>query len=514
MVQAAEIAGGTHTGAPSADTTDFGVAIVGAGFGGLGMAMRLKQEGIHDFVVLERAGDLGGTWRDNSYPGCACDVPSHLYSFSFAPNPNWNHIFARQGEIWGYLRGCARRFGVLPHIRYDHEVTAAEWDDAAERWRIETTAGPVAARVLVSAAGPLSQPLVPDLPGLEDFAGTKFHSAQWDHDHDLRGKRVAVVGTGASAIQFVPRIQPRVGRLYLFQRTPPWVLGRPEHRISGVEKRLLRSVPALQRALRSGIYWGGELGILGLAYDQRLVKPVEALARRHLKAQVNDPELRAKLMPSYRLGCKRVLGSYDYYPALTQPNVEVVTDPIERVHQHAIVTKDGAARELDTIIFGTGFHVTDNPMASMVRGRDGRTLAEAWDGSPQAYLGMTVPGFPNGFLIVGPNTGLGNNSIVFMIEAQVRYVIGALRAMAEHNLSTIEVRTEAHEAFQEEVQARMPGSVWTDGGCRSWYLDRHGRNSTLWPDFTWRYALRTRQFDLDNYRARIDISAQPLASAA
>jgi cation diffusion facilitator CzcD-associated flavoprotein CzcO len=514
MTQAAGIANGTPSPGSGPDTTDLRVAIVGAGFGGLGMAIRLKLEGIHDFVVLERAGDLGGTWRDNSYPGCACDVPSHLYSFSFAPNPNWSHIFARQSEIWEYLRDCARRYGVVPHIRYHHEVTGAEWDDAAERWRIETKAGSVTARVLVSAAGPLSQPHIPDLPGLEDFAGAKFHSAEWDHEHDLRGQRVAVVGTGASAIQFVPRIQRGVAKLHLFQRTPPWVLGRPEHRISSVEKRLLRSLPALQRALRSGIYWGGELGILGLAYDQRLVKPVEALARRHLNAQVKDPELRAKLMPSYRLGCKRILGSDDFYPALTQPNVEVVTEPIERVHPHTVVTNDGVARELDTIIFGTGFHVTDNPMAAMVRGRGGRTLAEAWDGSPRAYLGMTVPGFPNGFLIVGPNTGLGNNSIVFMIEAQVRYVTAALKAMAEHNISTIEVRPEAHDAFQEEVQARMAGSVWTDGGCRSWYLDRHGRNSTLWPDFTWRYALRTRRFDLDNYRARLDISSQPLATVA
>jgi cation diffusion facilitator CzcD-associated flavoprotein CzcO len=325
---------------------------------------------------------------------------------------------------------------------------------------------------------------------------------------------VAVVGTGASAIQFVPRIQPKVSRLHVFQRTPPWILGRPEYRISDAEKRLLRSVPVVQRLLRSGIYWGGELGILGLAYDQRLVKPLEVLARRHLHSQVKDPELRAKLTPNYRLGCKRILGSFDYYPALTQPNVEVVTDPISSVRAHAIVTNDGAERDVDTIIFATGFHVTDNPMAAVVRGRDGRTLQEVWNGSPQAYLGMTVPGFPNGFLIVGPNTGLGNNSIVFMIESQVRYVISALEAMAEHDLATIEVRPEVHAAFQEEVQQRMPGSVWTDGGCRSWYLDRTGRNSTLWPDFTWRYALRTRRFDLENYRARLDISGQPLAVAA
>ena len=509
-----EVLNGAGRNADPARAGDVRVAIVGAGFGGLGMAIGLKQQGIDDFAVLERANDLGGTWRDNSYPGCACDVPSHLYSFSFALNPNWSHIFARQEEIWAYLHDCARRFEILPHIRYGHEVTAAEWDDGAERWRIDTTAGPVSARVLVSAAGPLSQPQIPKLPGLERFTGTAFHSAQWNHDHDLRGKRVAVIGTGASAIQFVPRIQPKVERLHLFQRTPPWVLGRPEHRISGPEKRLLRAVPALQRTLRSGIYWGGELGILGLAYDQRLVRPIEALARRHLCAQIKDPELRAKLTPSYRLGCKRILGSYDYYPALTQPNAEVVTEPIRRVRSRGIVSDDDIVRDVDTIIFATGFHVTDNPMAAMVRGREGKTLEDAWDGSPHAYLGMTVPGFPNGFLIVGPNTGLGNNSIVFMIEAQVRYVLGALKAMDEHNLATLEVRPEAHAAFQEDVQRRMPGSVWTDGGCRSWYLDQTGRNSTLWPDFTWRYALRTRRFDLDSYRARLNLAGQPLAVAA
>jgi cation diffusion facilitator CzcD-associated flavoprotein CzcO len=492
---------------------DWRVAIIGAGFAGLGLAIRLKLEDLHDFVILERADDLGGTWRDNTYPGCACDVPSHLYSFSFAPNPNWSHIFARQPEILDYLRDCATRFGVLPHIRYGHEVTGAEWDDGADRWRIATTAGSVSARAVVAAAGPLSQPSIPKLPGLERFGGTMFHSARWKHQHDLAGDRVAVIGTGASAIQFIPKIQPQVGRLHVFQRTPPWVLPRPEHRITGPEKRLLKRVPAVQKAIRSAIYWGAEGGILGLAYDPRLVKPIESLARKHLKSQVKDPELRRKLTPDYRLGCKRILGSEDYYPALTQPNAEVVTDGIARVRKGAIVTEDGTVREIDTIIFGTGFHVTDNPMMSMVHGRDGRSLAEVWQGSPQAYLGMTVPGFPNGFLMVGPNTGLGNNSIVFMIEAQVRYVIGALKAMEQHGLGAIEVRPEVHRAFQDEVQARMPGSVWTDGGCRSWYLDANGRNSTLWPDFTWRYALRTRRFEIGDYRARLDLSGEHRTAA-
>jgi cation diffusion facilitator CzcD-associated flavoprotein CzcO len=494
-------------------TNDFRVGIIGAGFSGLGMAIRLKQEAIHDFVVLERADDLGGTWRDNSYPGCACDVPSHLYSFSFAPNPNWSHIFARQHEILEYLRGCAERFEVLPHIRFGHDVRGARWDDDTDRWELETSAGTVTAQVIVAAAGPLSQPSIPKLPGLARFAGTTFHSAQWDHEHDLGGERVAVIGTGASAIQFVPKIQPKVSKLHLFQRTPPWVLGRPEHEISAVEKRLLRNVPALQRAIRAAIYWGAEGGILGLAYDPRLVKPVERLARRHIRAQVKDPELRRKLTPDYRLGCKRILGSDDYYPAVCEPNAEVVTDPIARVRKGAIVTEDGTVRDVDTIIFGTGFHVTDNPTMAMVHGRDGRSLADVWQGSPQAYLGMTVPGFPNGFLMVGPNTGLGNNSIVFMIEAQVRYVLGALHSMERHGLGAIEVRPEVHAAFQDEVQLRMPGSVWTDGGCRSWYLDENGRNSTLWPDFTWRYALRTRSFEIADYRARLDLSHEPRPAA-
>jgi cation diffusion facilitator CzcD-associated flavoprotein CzcO len=497
----------------STEATDVRIAIIGAGFGGLGMAIRCKQEGIDDFVVLERGEDLGGTWRDNCYPGCACDVPSHLYSFSFALNPNWSHIFARRQEIWEYLRDCSERFGIAPHIRYHHEVQAADWIDAADHWRLQTSSGPLTARVMIAAGGPLSQPSVPTLPGLERFAGESFHSAQWNHDYDLRGKRVAVIGTGASAIQFVPRIQPKVAKLHLFQRTAPWVLNRPEHRITSVEKLLLRNIPGLQRAIRHGIYWGGESAIFGLVHDQRLLKPVESLALRHLRNQVTDPELQRRLTPNFRLGCKRVLGSSDYYPALTQPNAEVVTDPITRVRRQAIVTEDGVVRDVDAIIFGTGFHVTDNPMMQMVRGREGKSLAEVWQGSPQAYLGMTVPGFPNGFLLVGPNTGLGNNSIVFMIEAQVRYVIGALKAMERHGLSSLEVRPEANAAFQQEVQARMPGSVWTDGGCSSWYLDANGRNSTLWPDFTWRYALRTRRFDLNHYRARLDLSTRTPSEA-
>ena len=328
---------------------------------------------------------------------------------------------------------------------------------------------------------------------------------------------MAVVGTGASAIQFVPEIQPRVAHLTLFQRTAPWVLPRPEQSVSGLEKRVFRALPGTQRAIRAGMYWAGELGILGLAYDPRLTRPLEALGRRHLAAQVKDPELRAKLTPEFRLGCKRILGSSTYYPALTQPNVDVVTDPIKRVRSGAIVTADGAAHDVDAIIFGTGFHVTDSPVAEAVRGRDGRSLAETWQGSPQAYLGTTVAGFPNLFMLVGPNSGLGNNSIVFIIESQVNYLLDALRTMDANQLASVEVRPQVQAAFNEEVQERMRGSVWTDGGCASWYLDANGRNTTLWPDFTWRYHLRTRRFDMADYRGRLDLAAPvpaPLTAVA
>jgi cation diffusion facilitator CzcD-associated flavoprotein CzcO len=475
-----------------------GTVIVGSGFSGLGMAIRLLKDGERDFVLLERAGEIGGTWRDNTYPGCRCDVPSHLYSFSFAPNPSWSSTFSPQPEILDYLRDVARRFGVLPHVRFHTELESAEWDEEGSRWRLGTSQGPITADVLVLGQGPLSEPRLPEVPGIESFEGKAFHSAQWDHDHDLDGERVAVVGTGASAIQFVPAIQPRVGRLHVFQRTPPWVVPHPNRAMTALERALYRRLPVAQLAMRAGIYWARESFVLQFRH-RRVRRLATRMALRQLEKQVPDPELRAKLTPRYELGCKRILPTDEWYPALMQPNVEVVTEGISEVRPSSIVAADGSEREVDTIIFGTGFHVTDIQIADRVRGREGRPLAEVWDGSPEAYKGAAVAGYPNLFFLVGPNTGLGHNSIVFMIESQVNYVADALRTMRRRGARTVEVRPEAQAAYNAELQERTRGTVWVSGGCASYYIDRNGRNSTLWPTFTWPFRRRTREFDEGAY---------------
>jgi cation diffusion facilitator CzcD-associated flavoprotein CzcO len=473
----------------------FQIAILGAGFGGLGMAIRLKQAGIEDFVVLERDADVGGTWWANTYPGCQCDIPSHLYSYSFAPNPEWTRTYPLQEELGRYARDCAERFGVVGHVRLACEVIDAQWDEGESVWRIETTQGPFTAEVLVSAQGFLSESKVPDLPGLDSFEGSAFHTAKWDHDTELAGKRVAVVGTGASAIQTVPAIQPVVGHLEVFQRTPPWVMPHRDRPITEFERRVYRRVPALQRLIRAGVYFSRELVVPGLVNDIRLMKALQRIALRHMENQVPDPDLRARLVPSYVLGCKRILPSNEWYPALQQPNVELVTDGIREIVPQGIVTADGELHELDTIVFATGFYVTDIPFAHRIRRADGVSMADSWNGSAQAYLGTAVPGFPNFFFITGPNTGLGHNSLLFMIEAQLSYLIGALRTMSERGATRIEIRPEVVEAYNARLQERLVDSVWNAGGCSSWYLDENGNNTTIWPYFTWRFWWRTRRFD-------------------
>lgn len=483
---------------PFDDSTETRVAIIGGGFGGIGIAIRLRQSGIEDFVILERAADIGGTWRDNSYPGCACDVESHLYSFSFALNPEWSRGFSPQPEIQEYLKRCADDFGVMPHVRLQHEVRSATWDDAAQRWIIETSRGRFVAAALVMASGALSDPVIPPLPGLDRFTGEVFHSARWNHDFGLAGRRVAVVGTGASAIQFVPRIQPLVGALHLFQRTPPWILPQRNGRFGERTRRLFRRLPLVQRLLRARIYAQHELYLLG--FRGRVVpKLVERAARRHLRRAVPDPVLRAKLTPTYRIGCKRVLLSNDYLPALTRSNVEVVTSGVAEIRERSIVGGDGVERPVDAIIFGTGFQPTEPPLAPCIRGRDGRSLAEAWEGSPKAYVGTTVAGFPNFFVLMGPNTGLGHTSVVYMIEAQIEHVLAVLAHARRHGAAAVEPRPEAQAAFVADVQRRMRGMVWVAGGCASWYLDATGRNSTLWPDFTWRFRRRATRLVPSDY---------------
>jgi cation diffusion facilitator CzcD-associated flavoprotein CzcO len=480
------------------------VAVVGSGFAGLATGVRLKEAG-RDFVILERAADLGGTWRDNTYPGCECDVPSHLYSFSFAPNPDWSRTFSPQGEIFDYLKATARERGLMAHIRFGAEVRSARWDESAQLWRLETTRGPLTASVLVAGTGGLSEPSIPALPGLESFEGTTFHSATWRHDHDLAGERVAVLGTGASAIQFVPHVQRAAGHMTLFQRTPPWVLPRRDRSIGRRERWLYRHFPPAQRLARASIYWIRESWVFGFAVKPAIMRVAEEQALRFLRKNVLDPVLRKKLRPRYRLGCKRVLMSNDYYPALTQPNVDVVTDPIVEVRPRSIVTRQGAEtveHPVDTIIFGTGFHVTDPPVAKGVFDSEGRSLAEHWAGGMSALHGMTIAGFPNLFMLVGPNTGLGHTSIVLMIEAQVDYMMDALAQMKARGIGAIEPRPEVQRRYNDALQRNLQGTVWNAGGCSSWYLDANGRNTTLWPSFTFTFKRLLRRCDLNDYLVR------------
>ncbi|PNY79582.1 4-hydroxyacetophenone monooxygenase [Deinococcus koreensis] len=492
--------------------TEVGVAILGAGFAGLGMGLALKRRGITDFVIFERAGEVGGTWRDNTYPGCACDIRSDLYSFSFAPNPDWSHRYARQPEILAYLRDTATRSGLRPHLRLHHEVVRAEWDAAEARWRIQTSQGEYTARVLISGHGPLIEPRWPALPGLESFSGTRFHSAQWDHGADLRGKRVAVIGTGASAVQFVPEIQPLAGRVTVFQRTPPWVLPRLDQPTSPRRRALFRRFPLLQRASRQLIFGEAELRHLTFS-NARVGALAEGAARAHLEAQVADPALRAKLTPDYRLGCKRILVSDTYYPALTRPNVELVTSPIREVRGDTLHTADGQSYPADVLIGGTGFNATRPPVARLIFGQGGRRLSDAWSPHMQALRGTTVAGFPNLFLLVGPNTALGHNSIVYIIEAQIHYVLQALEYLDSAQLAALEARPEAQEAYSDALQDRLRGSVWVQGGCTSFYLDDGGRNTTLWPERAARFRQALRHFDPAEYTGRLSARRlSPLAS--
>ncbi len=474
------------------------VAIVGSGFSGLGTAIRLKQEGFEDFVVLERAEEVGGTWHYNTYPGCACDVPSHLYSFSFAPNPEWSQTYSPQPEIGAYLKRTAEQFGILPHVRFQTSVTDAAWDEDSRRWELETSNGPIRARVLVAGVGPLAEPKIPDLPGLDKFKGKAFHSARWDHDHNLKGKRVVSIGTGASAIQLVPAIQPEVDKLYVIQRTPPWIFPHSNRPIKDWERRLYKAFPPAQRLVRGAVYVMREAAVLGFVKQPKIMKYVERVAKRHQRKQISDPELLEKVTPDYTIGCKRILPSNKWYPALGKPNVELIAGGVEEIREHSFVDSAGDEHEVDTIIFSTGFQVTDMPVGKAVRGRGGVLLDEAWKGSPRAHLGSAVPGFPNFFMLLGPNTGLGHSSMVYMIESQVAYVLDALRTMRDRGAETAEVQREAVERYNEKLEEQLDGTVWNTG-CASWYLDDTGRNATLWPDWTFAFRRRTARFDHENY---------------
>jgi cation diffusion facilitator CzcD-associated flavoprotein CzcO len=476
------------------------VAIIGAGLGGIGAAIRLRQAGVTDLVVLERATAVGGTWRDNTYPGCACDVPSHLYSFSFAPNPDWSHSFSRQPEIWRYVEDVTDRHGLRGHLAFGTEVTRADWDAGAARWRLRTSRGELTADVLICAAGPLSEPSLPDVPGLAGFPGEVFHSSRWNHDYSLEGKRVAVIGTGASAIQIVPKIQPEVKRLVLFQRTPAWIVPRRDRRITGFEKRLYRRLPAAQRLARLGIYISRESMVGGFTKRPAMLKAAQRMALRHLTRSVPDPVLRAKLTPDYVMGCKRILISSDFYPALRRPNVQVVASGLAKVDGNTLTAQDGTSCEVDAIILATGFHAVDAPIADRLFGADGISLAQAWAGDMRALRGTTIAGFPNLCMVIGPNTGLGHNSMIYMIESQLNYIVDYLATLDRTGAAALDTRPAAQQAWCDDIERRMGATVWTTGGCVSWYLNAAGRNPTLWPGTTIGFRRATRQVDPAEYQ--------------
>ncbi len=492
------------------------IAIIGSGFAGLCMAIKLKEAGFTDFFIAEQADSLGGTWRDNHYPGCACDVQSHVYSFSFAPNPNWSRQFAPQAEIRDYLEQCAERFKLAPYLCFGMGLVRAVFDEQQQRWQLTFSNGrQVSARVLVSGMGGLSRPALPDIAGLDSFKGERFHSQQWNHGYSLKGKRVAVIGTGASAIQFVPQIAPQVAHLDLFQRTPPWIMPKPDRAISPAERWLFKHLPFTQRLLRGAFYWALEGRVVGFALHPRLMKMVQKIAQRHLHKQVSRPSLRKTLTPNYTIGCKRVLISNDYYPALARSNVEVVTTRVLRVEADGVVTADGTKHPADCLIFGTGFQATDPLPRDCIIGRGGIDLMDTWRDGAHAYKGTTVPGYPNLFLIVGPNTGLGHNSMILMIEAQVTYILDALTQMQRHRIATVDVKPAVEHAYNLQLQDNLKRTIWNTGGCQSWYLDpRTGKNTTLWPGSTWRFKRVTRQFALKDYAANllpINACAQPIA---
>jgi cation diffusion facilitator CzcD-associated flavoprotein CzcO len=477
------------------------VLIVGSGFGGICAGIKLLQAGIGSFLILERAEAIGGTWRDNDYPGCACDVPSHLYSFSFEPNPFWTRLFAVQAEIRSYLEHCAHKYGILPHIRCGENVERAEYDEGRASWTVRTSSGNVyRARVLISAMGPLSNPAYPDLPGREAFAGRAFHSARWDHSYDLTGKRVAVIGTGASAIQFIPQIAPKVAELQVYQRTPPWILPKPDREIPERAQRLFQRFPWLQRLLRGLLYCLLEVRALGFTRRPKLLASMQRQAQSFIEQEFADPELRRRVTPDYGIGCKRILISDDFYPTLRRPNVALIATAIREIRAHSIITHDGIERPIDALIYGTGFSVLGPMAGGVIFGRGGHDLAEGWsETGAEAYKGTCIAGFPNLFLIAGPNSGLGHNSIIYMIESQVTYILDALRQMRQKGWISVEPKPEVQAAYNLVIQDKHQHSVWSSG-CKSWYLDARGKNTAIWPGFSFSFRRQTARFDAGNYR--------------
>ncbi|WP_132993866.1 flavin-containing monooxygenase [Gordonia zhaorongruii] len=485
-------------------THDVEIAIIGAGFSGLGAAIRLTQDGTDDYVLLDRGADFGGTWRDNVYPGAACDVPSHLYSFSFAQNPDWSRSYSHQPEIHRYINDVAAEHRIGERTWFNTEVNLAEWSEDQGRWIVEATRdgekATVRARHLIGGVGPLCEPNLPDIDGFDEFDGTIVHTAKWDEDYDFAGKRVAVIGTGASAIQVAPELGRIAGRLDVYQRTAPWIIPRNERPYLGAENWAFRNIPGLQSLIRGTIYTANEVVAAGMTYAPKALKPVEALSRANIFRGIRDPELRDAVTPRFAVGCKRILKSNDWYPMLDRPNVDLVTSGIDKITKTGIVDKDGTAREVDVIVVATGFHVTDSPVFEAIIGVGGRSLAQAWEtDGMQAYKGAFIHGFPNLMLLIGPATGLGHTSMVYMIESQLNYLVDYVRKTKEAGIVRTEVKQEAQDRYNAGIQRSLRNSVWINGGCASWYKDAKGNVTTVWPGFTFNFRNQTRSFDVAAY---------------
>lgn len=477
------------------------VAIVGGGFGGLCMAIKLLEQGNRDFVILEKAGELGGTWRENTYPGAECDVQSHMYSYSFEGKADWSQRYAGWAEIQQYILDTTEKYGVRPYVRFHQEVVGASFDARTARWTLAMKdGGRIVCRHFVLASGPLHVPSIPSIPGLEKFRGKVFHSAQWDHGYDLRGKNVVSIGTGGSAIQYCPEVAKVAERLYVYQRTPAWVIPRDTRRYSALEKKLFEALPALRKLHRARLYWTNESRVWPI-FNPTLAATLQNLAKAFIRFQVKDPALVEKLTPDYTIGCKRVLISNEWYPMFNRPNVELVTEGIAEIREHGVVTTDGVERPADCIILGTGFVV--DPRIYMksfpLSGLPGHELNTDWKDGAEAYYGISVTGFPNLYQLVGPNTALGHNSIIFMIECQVHYTLECMRLLREKGADYLDVRPEAQAELNRRIQANLGGTVWSSG-CQSWYQQEGGKNFTIWPFSTWRYWLETRRVKVEDFR--------------
>lgn len=478
----------------------FNTIIIGAGFGGLGMAIKLRQQGEDSLLVLEKGHDVGGCWRDNRYPGAACDVPSHLYSFSFEPKPDWSRRFAPQPEIETYLRHCAEKYDLMRHIRFHCEVRAATFDETQNLWKITTQQNEqLTANILITATGQLNRPMIPAIEGASSFQGPAFHSAEWPADLALNGKRVAVIGTGASAIQFVPEVAKQAAQLTLFQRSAAYVIPKADKAYSRITLALLRRFPLLQKLDRGRIWTTYETRVLGFTSLQWVMHFYRFLFHYHLNRAVKDQELRRKLTPDYPLGCKRILLSNDYFPALAQPHVNVECEGIDRITAEGITTRDGTQHPADVIIYGTGFRATEFLSPIDITGRNGLSLNRAWQEGAEAYLGITVHGFPSLFMLYGPNTNLGHSSIIYMLESQIHYVLECLRVMREKSLPSLEVRADIQASFNASLQKQIRNTVW-EKGCTSWYKTDAGKNTNNWPGFTFRYRAYTREINLNDYQ--------------